>query len=384
MAARQAYGQAIGTGGALSLQQYSNAINASAQQDRAHELNMRELEYMATRQALGIGSGGQGGGGGAGANADQFLQAWNQTLQASQGVYNRALDAYEGTYDWMKSASESASRLGDLAGQVETEYQQFRTDFAGTEQTFRDAAGDEMGSRQRMGKQLEGLATADYEGAAGQAMADVASQSEMGRQAEARRMQSLGIDPTSSRGRALMERGRATEAGNRAIAGNMARRGEKERVTGATATAMSMFDPTQMASMAMNIRGAGTNLLQTAGGLRGAETDAMGNLARTQANVATGMAGVGESMATTIGGQQADVAGLYAGLQYGNQNQPGATVPGGGGAQSTADMIAARRAGVNTSLGTVAASQPVQQSAHPSAITQQPAKPMQPAYQYSA
>ena len=349
MADRSAYGQTVNPMGTFqSLQGYTRAVDTATRQDRAHELNMREMEYMAARQALGVGQG--GGGAGAGGNADQFLQAWNQTLQASQGVYNRALDAYEGTYDWMKDAGEAAGRLGDLAGQVETEYQQFRTDFAGLEGDFRGAAEGELGARGRMGKQLEGLATADYEGAAGRAMADVTQQSEIGRQAEARRLQGLGIDPTSQRGRAMMEKGRATEAGQKATAANIARRGEKERVTGATATAMSMFDPNAMAQMAMGIRGAGTQLLQTSAGLRGAETQALGQLAGTQAQVATGMAGVGESMATTIGGQQADVAGLYAGLQYGQgQNQPA----GGGGAtapMSTADMITARRAGMPSAL----------------------------------
>lgn len=309
-----------------SLSGYARAVDAASRQDRAHELNMRELEYLATRQALGLDQpGGAGGAGGAGANADQFLTAWNNTLMASQGVYNRALQAYEGTYDWMRDASESARRLGDLAGTVEQEFQQFRTDFAGLEEDFRGAAVSELGARQRMGAQMEDLATADYEGAAGRAMADVATQAEIGRQAEARRLRSMGIDPSSPRGRAVMERQRSEEMTSRAIAGNIARRGEKERVTGATATAMQLFDPSQMAQMAMGIRGAGTQLIQTAAGLRGAETEAMGGLARTQAAVASGMADVGRSMATTIGGQQADVAGLYAGLQYGAQNQPGVT-----------------------------------------------------------
>lgn len=350
MAYRGAYSGAVVNpmGSFQSLQGYSRAVDTATRQDRAHELNMRELEYMAARQALGLDQQQQQQTAQAGANADQFLQAWNQTLMASQGVYNRALDAYEGTYDWMKDASESAKRLGDLAGTVETEYQQFRTDFAGLEGDFRTAATEELGSRRRMGAQLEQLATADYEGAAGRAMADVAQQSEIGRQAEARRLASMGIDPSSGRGRAVMERQRSQEMTNRAIAGTMARRGEKERVTGATAQAMSMFDPNAMANMAMGIRGAGTQLLSTAAGLRGAETEAMSGLARTQGQVASGMANVGQSMASTIGGQQADIAGLYAGLAYQNQQPaPGTAIDASRMHPSTRPMATVQPAAVS-------------------------------------
>lgn len=373
-----------------SLSGYARAVDAASRQDRAHELNMRELEYLATRQALGLDQQRQQQSAAAGANADQFLTAWNNTLMASQGVYNRALQAYEGTYDWMRDASESARRLGDLAGTVESEFQQFRTDFAGLEGEFRTAATEELGARQRMGAQMEQLATADYEGAAGRAMADVATQAEIGRQAEARRLQSLGIDPSSPRGRAVMERQRSQEMTSRAIAGNIARRGEKERVTGATATAMQLFDPSQMAQMAMGIRGAGTQLIQTAAGLRGAETEAMGGLARTQAAVASGMADVGRSMATTIGGQQADVAGLYAGLQYGAQNQPGA--PGGAAIQPYQMHPSTRPIGMTPVAATSPAPAPqpygagsyFQPATKSAAFTSGRATDMTPAYSYSA
>lgn len=371
---RGAYGEAVVNpmGTFQDLQSYSRAVDDATRQDRAHEINMRELEYLAARQALGIGQDGAGGPGGMG-GANQWLQAWNQTLMASQGVYNRALEAYEGSYDWMRDAGESARRLGDLAGTVESEFQQFRTDFAGLEEDFRGAATTELGARQRMGAQMEQLATADYEGAAGRAIADVAGQAELGREAEARRMRSLGIDPSSQRGRAIMERSRSREAESRALAANVARRGEKERVTGATATAMQLFDPNAMASMAMNIRGAGTGLLQTAAGLRGAETQAMSGLAGQQAAIGQGMAGIGSAMAQNIGGQQADIAGLMAGLQYGNQNQPA-----GGAAISPHDFSQSTRpratsplpsAGTATNtFGNTGYSMP-QQSAHPSALT---------------
>jgi len=311
-------------------------------QDRQHEINMREMQYLAARQALGLDA--QGGPGGVATGLDQFLGKWNEVLQSSQGVYNQALQSFEGTYDWMTDARESANRLGDLAGTMEEEYRSFRADFAGAEQDFRLAAQEELQGRGVMRNQLMSLAQADYEGAAGRAMADVTQQGNIARQAEARRLQRLGMDPTTMQGRASMQRLAGQEATAKAMAATQARRGEKERVTGATATAMQLLDPTRMAATAMSIRGAGTELLQGAAGLRQAETGTLSGLAGQQADIARGQAGIAGGMAQNIAGQYGDVAGLMAGLQYGQQQNaqnwltqnPFGSFGGGGGTTAVA------------------------------------------------
>ncbi len=333
-----AYGHPQGFGYAVGAQDYLRYQAAAAKQDRQHEINMREMQYMAARQALGLD--GRGGPGGPGTGLDQFLGKWNEYLGQAAGVYNKALQSFEGTYDWMTDARESANRLGDLAGEMETEYRGFRQDFAGTEADFRLAAQEELQARGVARGQLMDLTRADYEGAAGRAMADVTQQAEIGRQAEARRLQRLGMDPTTMMGRTAMQRLAGAEATGKAMAATAARRGEKERVTGATAMAMQLLDPTRMAQTAIGIRGAGTELLQSAAGLRQAETGALSGLAGQQADIARGQAAIGSGLARDIAGQYGDVAGLLAGLQYGqqqsaqnwlNQNPFGAFGGGGGG-----------------------------------------------------
>jgi len=321
-----AYTNAIGTGGAYTtrpgsgmystMDQYMAARGKAANQDRAHEINMREMQYLAAQQALGIGAN-TGSGGDMGMN--QWLEQWNQTLQESKGVYNKALQSFEGTYEWMTDAKESADRLGGLAGEMEDEYRSFREDFAGTEQDFRLAAQEELSARGVARDQLMDMTQADYEGVSGRAMADVSAQGNIARQSEARRLQRLGMDPTTTQGRATMQRISGQEATGKAMAATQARRGEKERVTGVTAMAMQLLDPTRMAETAMGIRGAGSQMMGMAAQLRGQETQALSGLASQQAGIARGQADIAGSMATNIAGQYGDIGGLQMGLQYGAQ-----------------------------------------------------------------
>lgn len=302
--------------GPNAITQYSAMQGQRNVQDRAHEINMREMQYLAAQQALGIGSG-QGGE----AGMNRWLDEWNTTLKESKGVYNQALESFEGTYEWMTDARESANRLGGLADTMEEEYRGFREDFAGTEEAFRLAAGEELQDRGVMRGQLMDLTRADYEGASGRAMADVSAQGNIARQSEARRLQALGMDPSTMQGQATMQRIAGQEATGKAMAGTMARRGEKERVTGATAMAMQLLDPTKMAQTAIGIRGAGTEMLGFASQLRGQETSALSGLASQQANIARGQADIGGGMSQNIAAQYGDMGGLQMGLQYqGMQN----------------------------------------------------------------
>ncbi len=127
------------------------------------------------------------------------------------------------------------------------------------------------------------------------------------------------MDPTTMQGRTAMQRISGQEATGKAIAATGARRGEKERVTGATAMAMQLLDPSRMAQTAIGIRGAGSEMLGMASQLRGQETQALSGLAGQQANIATGQANIASSMATNIAGQYGDIGGLQMGLQYGAQ-----------------------------------------------------------------
>ena len=77
-----AYNVRSGSGVYRTLEDYNAARGQAAVQDRAHEINMREMQYLAAQQALGIGAGGTGGGE---MGMNQWLNQWNQTLQESKG-----------------------------------------------------------------------------------------------------------------------------------------------------------------------------------------------------------------------------------------------------------------------------------------------------------
>ncbi len=314
-----AYGRAIGSGPAFSLAEYSRITNEQLRKDRQHELNMRELEYLAGRQALGMDVGGRAGAGMGGSN--QFLQQWQKYLGQSAGVYNQALQDYGQGFEYLKTAQGSAQQLGDLAGRVEQEYAGYREEFAPLQQEFTAAAGEELATRGRLRGQFEALATPDYEGVAGRAIAGVAQQSEQMRGAEARRMQAMGVDPTSGRGMAVGRGMAGQEALGRAWAGTQARMGEKQRVAGMTQAGLSLIDPSRTAGTALNIRQGANQLLGLSGELMGTSARTQAGLAQTAGQLAGGVAGVGRGLATDIAGQYGDIAGLQMGLQY---QQPGA------------------------------------------------------------
>ncbi|MBW2032045.1 MAG: hypothetical protein JRI94_00410 [Deltaproteobacteria bacterium] len=318
MASRGAYSGTGGIGGnygpTMGTSRFFQVQRQMMGQDRSHEINMREMQYMAAQQALGLGQGG-----GANAGMNQWLDQWNQTLQESKGVYNQALQSFEGTYEWMTSAGESASRLGNLAEQMEGEYTRFREDFAGLDENFRLAAQEELEARGVAREQLMQATQADYEGVSGRAMADVSSQGNLARQADARRLQRLGMDPTTTQGRASMDRISGQEATGKAMASTQARRGEKERATGATAMAMQLLDPTRMMQSAMGIRSAGASMLGQSAQMRGQHASTLAGLAGQQTQIAQGQANIAGGMATNIAGQYGDMGGLQMGLQYGAQ-----------------------------------------------------------------
>ena len=301
---------------------HSARINARFAQDRQHEINMRRLQFEAAQLALdqqraqterqrsGVGG------------ANQFLGQWNQYMQEARGMYNRALGAYERGFDYLGSAERNLGQLGQVSQNIMDEYRSFQSEFGPLTQALSDEAMTDMSRRRELGAQFMDLARADYEGAAGRAMAEVSQQANIARQSEARRLQRLGIDPTSMRSRGVSARMAGQEATGRALAGNIARRQEMQRVAGMTQAGMQLFDPNRMATTALNIRQAGSALLGQTADIARTEAMARAQMGSTAAQMAQGMGAMGGSFAQTVGGQAGDLAGLMLGLQYGTGGGP--------------------------------------------------------------
>ena len=194
----------------------------------------------------------------------QFLSQWGVGMEKLGNLYDKILSGETGG---------AAGPLGELTDKIMQEYEDFKTEYQPMEREFFEAAREELGIRRDLAGQLQRLATPDYEGVAGTAMADVAGQSEMARQAAAREAMGYGIDPTSGKFGALTRKSYLDEARNRAIAANLARRGEKERVSGLTTEALGLIKPSETAGVGLGIQKGRTGLLTTAGELGKARAD---------------------------------------------------------------------------------------------------------------
>lgn len=323
MRATQAYnGPVVDPMGTFNdLSSYYRAVDTTMKQDRAHELNMRELEFQAARKALGLDT--SGANGKANDLADKFLNSWNQYMTDAKGIYNQALQGFNEGYDFLRDANKSVDALGDIGKDVEADLDTFRQQFGPLQSEMVAGSREYLQNQREMGAQMKDLAKADYEGVAGRAMADVSQQAEIGRQAEARRMAALGQDPTTMRSRANSANMITGEATGKAVAANLARRGEKERVTGITGQAFQLFDPTKLSQSALAIRQSGDALQGLRANLATAGLDAKTKLATTWGNMATAQGNIGGDIATKIGSQYGDMAGLFSGINYAaNQSVP--------------------------------------------------------------
>ena len=233
----------------------------------------------------------------------QFLSQWGTGMEDLKDLYGRILSGETG----------GSGPLADLQTKIMEEYESFKTEYQPMEREFFQAAREELGVRKELIGGMRELARPDYEGVAGRAGADVTAQSEMARQAEARRTMSLGLDPTSGRFGALTRRSFLDEARNRVIAMNLARRGEKERVAGVTGQALQLTDPSLTAGIGAGIQERRTGMLGTA------------------ADIATAQAGVQKAQAEMVGGYARDVVRPYGEVGFtllGRQIGQGVPTPG--------------------------------------------------------
>jgi len=266
----------------------------------------------------------------AGATANltkQFLSQWGVGMEKLGSLYDKILSG--------ESGGAATGKLGELTDKIMQEYEDFKTEYQPMEREFFEAAQEELGVRRELTGQMRELARPDYEGVAGRAMADVAGQSEMGRQAAAREAMSMGLDPTSGRFGALTRKSYLDEARSRAIAANLARRGEKERVTGVTTEAMGLIKPSETAAVGLGIQKGRTGLLTTAGELGKAQAD----IQRSYADI---VGNYGEQMVKPYGEVGLTLMGHQLGQGMGVPTQAIPTPASSGGSSGESAPVSAQ------------------------------------------
>jgi hypothetical protein len=293
-------------------------VEAQEQADRQRGIEMEQMQMDMMRREMELGEA-QAASQMAAAKsaaplAKEYMNKWNKALSSTQGMFNKAMQSVDAGWAAIKDMQDNKVDFSKITADLESEWENVKGKFGGLSDQAIEMAGEEMTQRRELGRQMSQLAQPDYEGAAGRAMADVARQAEIGKQAEARRLSSLGIDPTSGRGRSAMNTIQGQEALSKATAATQARRGEKERVTGVTGQAMSLIDPSKTARVATDIQGLKSELLGQRVGVGEAQVrqgqgiaGAIGAMSGAAGSIARGM---GESVTAPLG----EAAGVYSGM----------------------------------------------------------------------
>lgn len=282
---------------AISATEAYNTANANAAHEQALKVNQKQMATTASNTASWQLAQAQEAWDLKKKQADQssklaseFLTAWTGSLGDMKNMYQSAFDTLTGLTGSIQSQTTGTmGKLTEISDMIGKEYENYRTAYGGAEDEFLGAAREEAQIRQGLVRGIQDASKADYEGVEGRAAADVAGQSDTERQAEARRLMSLGVDPTSGRFGALTKKSSMDEARNTAIAMNVARRGEKERVTNLALEGTKILDPQKTGGMAIAIRKGGNEMLTNQAGVLGkvadvetARTKAITDIAATQ------------------------------------------------------------------------------------------------------
>ena len=261
--------------------------------------------------------------------ATEYLGKWNDTLSDAQGVYSDAISEVGKAGELIDRAYGDLGELDSIGAEIKSEWDTFKKDFGGAQGAFLDESMDALGDRKTLRRSFMDMAKPDYEGVSSRAMTDVAAKSESGRQAEAMRLQGLGIDPTSGKARTFMQESRDTQALNQVMASNQARLGEKERVAGITAQGLELIDPTKDISAATQIQEMSNKLLSQRTDMATTKAGVSTDLAKSRSVLGGTLADIGGSLATRIGGQYGDYGAAQQGVA---QSGTGTAAPSVGSA----------------------------------------------------
>ena len=229
--------------------------------------------------------------------AKNYLQAWNQSLENLTGYYNQATQSISQSWDLIGAASEKIQGIDDVVDDIESTLAEYNAAYTPLRDESIQAAREGIQARRNLMGNITDLSQADYEGASGRAKADIASEFENARRAEARELSGLGISPTSLNYQDRLRRTRVEEAVNKVLAGNLARMNEKNRVTGVSLEGLNVIKPSEEYGIAKSISQGSQNLLGMKGEMIGTGINASTQLAQA----GTSLANAGTNIANSYG-----------------------------------------------------------------------------------
>jgi hypothetical protein len=259
--------------------------------------------------------------------ATEYLGKWNTALSDAQGVYSNAVSEVNKAGELIDRAYGNLDELDAVGQEVKSEWDTFKKDFGGAQGAFLQESMDALGDRKTLRRSFMDLTKGDYQGVSSRAMTDVASQAESGRQAEAMRLQGLGIDPTSGKARTFMQESRDAEGLSKVMAANKAVLGEKERVAGITAQGLSLIDPSKDLGAAAQIQELSSNLLSQRTNLATTKAGLSTDLAKSRTIVGGTLANIGSGMARDIAAPYGEYGAAQQGVAQANT---GTTATSGG------------------------------------------------------
>lgn len=217
----------------------------------------------------------------------EFLSKWG-------GINEKALSSLDKIVSGeMPADFPGSEQLQGLISQIGEQSKSFEQQYGGLEKASVEASMEDIANRRKLTGQYMDLARPDYAGAVGRAAADARSAGARAAGAQARQAMAYGIDPTSLKFGALTRKSVMDTARNEAMAMNVARRGEKERLTGITERGMQLIDPSKSYSMASDIAGKKAGLIGQQANLQLASTGAAMDLNKMRADAAMRMADIG-------------------------------------------------------------------------------------------
>jgi hypothetical protein len=256
--------------------------------------------------------------------ASDYLKQWNEGLDKAGGLYNTAIAEIGKAQEMVGGAYKDVStNLGSMSEDIKGEWENMKTQWGGIKGDLVGSAKQDIENRGQLTRQFMDLTRGDEEGAAGRAMTDVGAQGEAGRQAEAIRLQGLGIDPTSGRARSLMRTSRNQEGLGKVMAANQARLSEKDRVAGLTAQGMQLIDPTRSVNAAAGIQNMENQLLSQRSNLEVNRANVQGNLAGTTANLASQAGNIATGYAQNIAAPRGEMGATQLGVSQGSRPTAG-------------------------------------------------------------
>lgn len=254
--------------------------------------------------------------------ADKFMQEWQGEVANLKGYY--------------KTGFGAANEIEGMADTYAQELESYKQKFTPLQDSLLGMAQDDLGRRNTLAGDFMTYARPDYEAVSGRAMADVAHQSEIGRQAADRALAGMGGRTDANRYMQTQMRSRIDEAANKALAANQARQMETMRAAQLAGQGIQLFDPNQGAQGALAIQ-AGQNpylagqsqALQAGGALRSDLINSYGNNIVLPAGEAAGALygavngiayGSGAGSGGSGGGSRTTYGGVISGMNS-NYNQ---------------------------------------------------------------